>query len=73
MAELGLSTASSSDTVTELPMNDEESLEPSSKKPKIERFPPESVDLEDRLNSILCCTVCLDLPNVAMYQVKQFI
>lgn len=25
--------------------------------------------LEDRLGGILCCVVCLDLPNAAVYQV----
>lgn len=69
MTDLGLSTTSSLDTVTEQ-LHDEGSMEPLPKKFK----PTENVlavrtDLEERLNSILCCTVCLDLPNVAMYQV----
>ena len=27
--------------------------------------------LEDRIGGILCCTVCLDLPSTAIYQVSQ--
>lgn len=27
--------------------------------------------LESRLNGILCCAVCLDLPKLAMYQVRR--
>lgn len=28
--------------------------------------------LEERLNGILCCAVCLDLPKSAVYQVIHF-
>lgn len=73
MAELGLSTASStSATVTpgEIPEDDAETVEPSPKKARI-MGPVDNSCLEDRLNGILCCTVCLDLPTVAMFQVVQ--
>ena len=30
----------------------------------------ESGKLEERLYSVLCCTVCLDLPKASVYQVK---
>ena len=73
MAELGLSTASStSATVTpgEIPEDDVETLEPSPKKARL-GGPVDLSCLEDRLNGILCCTVCLDLPTVAMFQVIQ--
>lgn len=73
MAELGLSTTSSSDVVTEIVQEDEETMEPPTKK-KCKAL-PEPVELEERLNGILCCTVCLDLPTVSMLQVesKQFL
>lgn len=28
--------------------------------------------LEDRIGGILCCTVCLDLPQTSIYQVRDF-
>jgi hypothetical protein len=28
--------------------------------------------LEERIGGILCCTVCLDLPKTAIYQVRRF-
>jgi len=31
----------------------------------------ESGKLEDRLYSVLCCTVCLDLPKASVYQVNM--
>lgn len=77
MAELGLSTSSSAtdtDTAIDLqqllPENAEtEGLEgPSPKKLRVSG-PIGHVCLEERLNGILCCTVCLDLPTVAMFQV----
>ena len=44
--------------------------EPEKKKPKLENSgKKKGYNLEDRLNGILCCAVCLDLPNVAVYQV----
>lgn len=47
--------------------------EPMKKKPRLEK-PPEQDDenLEDRLNEILCCTVCLDLPTFTIYQVSSY-
>ena len=50
--------------------NTMETHEPEKKKPRLEN--KENIPifkLEDRLNGILCCAVCLDLPNVAVYQV----
>ena len=32
----------------------------------------DSDKLENRLGGILCCTVCLDLPKAAVYQVSDF-
>lgn len=32
---------------------------------------PTNEKLESRLNGILCCAVCLDLPKLAMYQVRR--
>ncbi len=44
--------------------------EPDNKKRKIEPLAvKQGFKLEDRLNGILCCAVCLDLPTVAVYQV----
>ena len=44
--------------------------EPVKKKPRLENErKKKGYNLEDRLNGILCCAVCLDLPNVAVYQV----
>ena len=44
--------------------------EPEKKKPKLDcTTKKKGYNLEDRLNGILCCAVCLDLPNVAVYQV----
>ena len=44
--------------------------EPNTKKARIEPLSTNSAfKLEDRLNGILCCAVCLDLPTVAVYQV----
>lgn len=31
----------------------------------------EAGKLEERLYSVLCCTVCLDLPKASVYQVKK--
>lgn len=75
MAELGLSTASStSETVSpgNMQEDDIESSEPSPKKARISG-PVGNPCLEDRLNGILCCTVCLDLPTVAMFQVVHIL
>jgi len=86
MADLGLSTSSSNtDTVSvaneiirgEPPVDsnrgDLESLEPPNpKKMRINEPSIESICcLEDRLTGILCCTVCLDLPTVSMFQVLR--
>ena len=44
--------------------------EPKAKKTKLnEKKTQISTKLEERLNGILCCTVCLDLPAKAVYQV----
>lgn len=42
--------------------------EPPKKRVKIPEG--ESGKLEERLYSVLCCTVCLDLPKASVYQVK---
>jgi len=43
--------------------------EPETKKRKIDAgTATNNYKLEERLNGILCCTVCLDLPSVAVYQ-----
>ena len=45
--------------------------EPESKKRKLEAPEKESeYKLEERLNGILCCAVCLDLPPQAVFQVR---
>lgn len=84
MAELGLSTSSSeTDTASAgnellLPANNvedenqnESDLEPSPKKARLQQPLVAAVCLEERLNGILCCTVCLDLPTVAVFQVVK--
>lgn len=49
-----------------------ENAEPEKKKMKIEASSKEpDYNLEERLNGILCCTVCLDLPKSAVYQVSN--
>lgn len=49
--------------------NDEE---PPIKKAKIEKAKQVApYKLEDRLNGILCCAVCLDLPRQAVFQVRK--
>ena len=48
--------------------------EPKAKKVKLEckdRISQTPMKLEERLNGILCCTVCLDLPAKAVYQVSN--
>ncbi len=47
--------------------------EPLHKKQKTSSNKKAAYNLEDRLNGILCCAVCLDLPMVAVYQVGKFI
>lgn len=66
MAE-GLSTSSSSNIVAEPVQRDEDTMEPPTKKKC--KLQSEHIELEERLNGILCCTVCLDLPTVSMLQV----
>jgi len=74
MAELGLSTSTTTASVSEIGAG-EENMEPTVKKKRLDL--PQDVGapsgLEERLNGILCCTVCLDLPNVAMFQVNFFL
>ena len=44
--------------------------EPNKKKLKLEDAEAKTKPkLEDRLCTVLCCAVCLDLPNLAVYQV----
>lgn len=55
----------------DIPQN-EPDYEPEVKKQKTEKHIEKiCYKLEEKLNSILCCTVCLDLPNVAVYQVRR--
>lgn len=47
----------------------EDFVEPDAKKRKIAKPADEKIHkLEDRLGGILCCAVCLDLPQAAVYQ-----
>lgn len=48
---------------------DDEGPSPKKRKTVIENEPNEK--LEHRLGGILCCAVCLDLPQAAVYQVFQ--
>ena len=63
----------SGENVCETQLVDEENNEveePEKKKQRLETGSKKKMyNLEDRLNGILCCAVCLDLPNVAVYQV----
>ena len=60
------------ETAPEVPEN-EPDCEPEAKKQKLDIDPDkEEYKLEEKLNGILCCAVCLDLPNVAVYQVRIF-
>lgn len=72
MADVAVA-SSSGENLCETQLVDEENNEveePEKKKPKLENDQKKKAyNLEDRLNGILCCAVCLDLPNVAVYQV----
>lgn len=59
-------TVSSENIVVEEAKEDEE---PSPKKRKTAYEIEQSEKLEHRLGGILCCAVCLDLPQAAVYQV----
>lgn len=48
---------------------DSEPDEPPKKRAKLPEG--ESGKLEERLYSVLCCTVCLDLPKASVYQVNM--
>jgi hypothetical protein len=52
-----------------------ENDEPEAKRQKLDKSVKSKKfeKLESRLNSVLCCSVCLDLPsyNMAMYQVRK--
>ena len=51
-----------------------DNCEPEKKKLKLDVGRNErEFNLEERLNGILCCTVCLDLPTGAVYQVRTCI
>ena len=46
--------------------------EPKAKKQKTDNSTTScTYKLEDRLNGILCCTVCLDLPAKGVFQVRK--
>lgn len=78
MADVNL--ASSSDVVIESRESIEtgnEAFEPASKKQRkdesnVEKTKNVDERLETRLGGILCCSVCLDLPSSAVYQVSCF-
>ena len=54
------------------PIESPDGGEPEAKKPKLEsESSQKEYRLEERLNGILCCAVCLDLPTVAVYQVGR--
>lgn len=65
--------ASSSDNdrqvITELDNEKCDIVEPEAKKIKLSLNVAKNEKLEHRLGGILCCAVCLDLPNAAVYQV----
>ena len=79
MADVNL--ASSSDVVIESRESIEtgnEAFEPAFKKQRKEESNAEKTKnaderLETRLGGILCCSVCLDLPSSAVYQVSFFL
>lgn len=79
MADVNL--ASSSDVVIESRDSIEtgnEAFEPASKKQRkeennVEKTKNADERLETRLGGILCCSVCLDLPSSAVYQVSYFL
>ena len=75
MSEIG-ATASTNDS-NEAAVAVKEELgdmdEPDAKKPKLASAEQKETiieKLEQRLGGILCCTVCLDLPKSAIYQVR---
>lgn len=77
MSEIG-ATASTNDSneaaVAVKEKLDDNSGEPDAKKPKLASAEQKETiieKLEQRLGGILCCTVCLDLPKSAIYQVRD--
>lgn len=69
MAEPPESEPLPSSSESEVTLDTKEPDEPLTKKRKI--TDKESDKLEHRLGGILCCAVCLDLPQAAVYQVFQ--
>ena len=70
MADVHLQTHSENIETQIVDEENNEIEEPEKKKPRLENSDKKKgYNLEDRLNGILCCAVCLDLPNVAVYQV----
>jgi len=49
-------------------------MQPEAKKMKLDAKDSGSAEynLEERLNGILCCAVCLDLPSLTFYQVRPW-
>ena len=73
MAEVAGPSFSSSEMNVKINDVDDDTCEPEKKKPKLDEGVKENTyKLEERLNGILCCAVCLDLPNVAVYQVGVY-
>jgi len=70
MADIGSSTNNNEEIISE---NTEKMdiAEPETKKRKVD-VPEKNAEykLEERLNGILCCAVCLDLPPQAVFQVR---
>lgn len=55
----------------EMENSDNPAVENTDECSKVKKFKPsdENELLEERLNEILCCAVCLDLPKTAAFQV----
>ena len=50
----------------------ENDYEPLKKKSKLDvHSSKQPYKLEERLNGILCCAVCLDLPEITVFQVRK--
>lgn len=63
------SSSENPESIIESNVKDDEGPSPKKRKTVIENEQIEK--LEHRLGGILCCAVCLDLPQAAVYQVFQ--
>ncbi|CAH1780567.1 unnamed protein product, partial [Owenia fusiformis] len=69
MADVGGSSIADAQENVKILDVEEESREPEAKKARIDTPSKElKYKLEERLNGILCCSVCLDLPKHSVYQ-----